>query len=182
MKRQQPIGYFLCLLLALSFIGCEDNNDDVNTPTFRDIDIVTGLDMTDALGAPIGRWKFTNNKAGEVSVFPNPSDGNVSLFSTEGIARVMLIPATCLNDSTTVDIPGQSQMLDFSLEEIEALQVKDFQVLVDANEIILDYTDVSAGFYRVFYQIGNEFFWQNIYIDPAVNNFPNLDFLQGLCE
>lgn len=169
-------------LLILGACGDKDE-DDTNEPSFKTIDIVTGLDFTDANGLSIGRWKFTNDKSGEATVFPNPSNGNLFLYSLETINRVMLIPADCLNDSTTIDIIGQSESLSFDETAIVEKRIKDIPVSNFNTQMAFDFTDVPPGFYKVFYQINSgDYFWTNVYIDPSVNNFPNFDFLQGLCD
>ena len=174
-----------CTLIAILVFSCkgDETPEPVPQPKYADLDIVTGLDLYDDNGNPMGRWKSPNHNPGAVYTFPIPSAGTVSLHSQQQIVRVWLIPATCYNDSTTFDIPALSQNLDFEISELETAQIKDIPIPNFNNQINLDFSDVAAGFYRLFYQLNNgELFWENVYIDPNATNIASFEFLDGLCD
>lgn len=176
---------FLLLLVALVYTGCED--DETTTPQqerdYTDINTVTGLNLFDDNGNPLGQWRSPNDNAGAISAFPNPNIGTLFVISQQNIARIILVPADCLLDTSTENIPTLSESLEYSDEELEVVKIKDLPISGMNNQLALDFSDVPPNFYRLFVQIeGGQFFWQNLYIDPSVNNIPSLEVLDGACE
>ncbi|GJM17787.1 MAG: hypothetical protein DHS20C13_31140 [Thermodesulfobacteriota bacterium] len=177
--------FIAALLLIITYTACED--DDVMEPTlpsYIDIDVVTGLDLYDFNGAPIGRWKFPNNKPGDNHIFPNPCTDAVFVLSQQNIQKLWLVPASCFSDSTTMNIPELSGNLSFSISDIEDNQIKSFEIMgATGNNIALDLSDVAPGFYRLFIQLEDEeIYWENIYTDNSVNSFPDWSILEEGCE
>ena len=113
----------------------------------------------------------------------NPNNGNAFIYSPNKIIRIWLIPTSCATDSTTTGILTLSQDLTYTVAELENLQVKDITLTDFNNSIALNFNDVSAGFYKIFFELENgDLNWQNLYIDPAASNFPTFDFLDNLCD
>ena len=79
------LSAFICLVI----FNCKnkENPEPETEPNYASIDVVTGLDLFDENGSPIGRWKFPNQKPGNGSTFPNPSTGIVSIYNTQKIER-----------------------------------------------------------------------------------------------
>ena len=173
-------------LLLISFFSCksDDTNDDpMIDPVYPELDIVTGLDFFDENGAAIGRWKSPNHNPGEISTYPIPTNGIAYVASPNKIVRILLIPTTCATDSSTVDIPILSQDLTYTIAELENIQIADIPLTDFNNQTTLDFSGVVTGFYKLFVELENgEWFWQNLYIDPAATNFPTFDFLDNLCD
>ncbi len=181
--------FILAALFSFVIYSCDDDDmagpDAPTKKTYADLDVVTGLDLSDENGNSLGKWNFPNHKPGQIQVFPNPNSGVASVvsFSQQKVVRIWLIPATCLVDSLTADIPALSANLTYEVSELESAQIKDISVTDFSFQVQLDFSDVPKGLYRLFYQIeGGELFWENMYIDPTVSNFPTLDFLDGLCD
>ena len=152
-------------------------------PTYMDLDVVTGIDLYDDNGSPIGRWKSPNDKQGEILTFPNPSISTVSVFSLQKIVRIWLIYTDCLTDSVTVDIPGLSQDLDYEIAEIEEAQIMDISIPDFNNQVAIDFSNYGKGFYKIFYQIDNgTLYWQNIFIDPTASSLPTYESLDDFCN
>jgi hypothetical protein len=175
----------LCLLTALAFNSCEDDESPMPQPEsdYTHIDIVTGIRLFDANGSAIGQWRSPNDNTGEISAFPNPNIGTLLVISPQDIVRIVLVPANCLLDSTTENIPILSESLEYSEEELEVVKIKDLPIMAGNNQLALDFTDVPPNFYRLFVQVaGGVFFWQNLYIDPSANNVPSLEVLDTACE
>lgn len=179
------IVYFLFLsFLFLNLSTCKD--DDETEPSsasvYEDLGTVTGLDFFDEVGAAIGSWKSPNHYPGEITTYPIPNNGNIFVISPNKIIRIWLIPTECATDAT-MDISTLSQNLNYTIPELENLQVKDMMLTDFNNQIALNFDDVAAGFYKIFYELENgNLFWQNLYIDPAATNFPSFDFLDNLCD
>lgn len=177
---------FFTAIVLFNLMSCESDDDEttqMDNPVYQELDIVTGLDFFDENGAAIGRWKSPNHNLGEISTYPIPNNGNVFIYSLDKIVRVRLVAATCSTDSTTTDIPILSQDLTYTTTELENAQVKDIPLTDFNTQAALNFNDVPAGFYKLFFELENgDLFWQNLYIDPAASNFPTFDFLNNLCD
>ncbi len=175
----------LCSAFCLFLFFC--CNDDESSPTtqtdYTALDIVTGLDLFDDNGQPVGRWKSPNHNPGLAAIYPIPNIGIVSVFSTEKMERIWLIPAKCALDSVTANIPQLSTSLIYEVSELEAAQLKDIPLANFNGQAQFNFTDVAKGFYKFFYQIeSGELFWQNMYIDPTVSNIPDFSILDDNCN
>ncbi|MFK7771367.1 MAG: hypothetical protein AB8F94_04475 [Saprospiraceae bacterium] len=173
-------------LFLLQFMSCK-SDDNTNKPmdetVYQELGIVTGLDFFDNNGSPIGQWELPNHNPGEISTYPIPNNGNVFVYSPNKIVRIWLIPATCTIDSSSDDIPTLSQDLTYTIAELENVQVKDIPLTDFNTQVALNFNDVSAGFYKIFFEVeSGDLFWQNLYIDPTASNFPTFDFLDNLCN
>jgi hypothetical protein len=141
------------------------------------------LDFFDDNGNSIGRWKSPNNNSGEIRIFPNPSNGITSIFSLQKVVRIWLIPADCVTDNETADIPGLSASLTYEITELESSQIRDIPLPNFNMQIALNLSDVAAGFYRIFFELeSGALFWENLYVDPMAASIPTFDFLDGLCD
>ena len=177
---------FICILIALTHFNCkddDDNTDPANKTDYTVLDVITGIDFYDDIGLPIGRWKSPNHKPGAIACYPIPNIGTVFISSQQVIERIWLIPADCQIDTVTMNIPSLSQDLNYTITELEAAQVKDMPISNFNNNLILDFSDVTPGFYKIFFLLDSGvLFWQNLYIDPTVNNIPSFQFLDDLCN
>lgn len=181
----QKTLFILGLLIFLIIGSCKNEENPISQPqpNYTDIDVVTGMDFFDDNGNPIGRWNSPNHNPGDVFTFPNPSIGTVSVYSQQKIVRIWLLPANCITDSITIDIPTLSQDLNYEIAELENLQIKDISIPAFNNQVSLDFSDVSKGFHKIFYQLETgALFWQNLFIDPTASNIPTFDELDGLCD
>lgn len=186
----KPIIFILSILFISVLFSCEDKMEDdgpgINpVEHYKSIDVITGVDFYDANGLPIGRWGFPNHKKGEdIFVYPIPNNGvfSVSTFNQKTIKRIWLVAAECMKDSVTVDIQTLSQNLSYTVSELETAQIKDIPTPDFIDAIQLDFSDVAAGFYKLYYQNeSDEIFWYNMHIDPNVTNFPDFDFMDNNC-
>jgi len=186
MKYIKYFPFLFCFILCWS---CGNENDifpacepEVTSSAYENIDVVTGIDFFDENGSPIGRWGFPNHYPGAIIAYPIPNTGTMFLSSQTKIKRVWLVPANCLKDSVTVDIPTLAQDLTYEISELESAQIKDIPTPDFMDNIALDCSAVAAGFYRLFCQLeSEELRWYNVYIDPTVSNFPNFDFMEDGC-
>lgn len=179
----------LLLLCIIAFFSCNDDEDPIlegcgSEPLqYTLINYITGMDFYDANGASIGRWGFPNHKQGDALIYPIPSTGVVSISSQNKIKRIWLAPAACVKDSVTQNITMLSQDLNFSVSEIESIQVKDIPTPDFNNNINLNWIDVPTGMYRVFYQMeSDEIFWYNFYISTGSGNIPDFSFMDNWCN
>ncbi len=175
------------VMLITCVIGCDDDDPGMMpelTESYRDIDRVTGLYLYDENGNPLGRWRSPNEKpVNNAFAFPNPSVGQVAFFSNTQFDKIWLVPAECLIDSVTFDIPGRVENIDYPVEDVESAAVSEFDITDGQLQIILNFENVEPGFYRLFYaENGSLPSWQNLFIDPTVNNIPSLDVLDEACE
>ncbi len=156
----------------MHFISCSNDS-------YQEIDKVTGLAIYDVNGGAIGLWNVPNDNSEVGVVFPNPSSGLVSLFSSEPLSRVWIVSADC-SPSSDEDIRALSDDLIYTVSEVDNLAIRSFDLNGDFGNLNLQ--DLAAGFYRVFYEsITGELFWQNIFIDPSVISFPDFSILDEAC-
>ena len=181
----KSINFILIILFLSVLFSCKDKMEEDASVEYQAIDVITGVDFMDANGQPIGRWGFPNHKKSEDTfIYPIPNNGifSVSTFNQQTVKRIWLVAADCMRDSVTIDIPTLSQNLTFTVVELETAQLKDISTPDFMDAIQLDFTDVAAGFYKLFYQMdSDEIFWYNMYIDPNVTNFPDFDFMDNNC-
>ncbi len=179
------IRNILILVLAVMLsMGCGD--DDAKGTDFRDIDVVTGLDLTDVNGVPIGRWREPNHNVGDIFVFPIPAMDEISLFSTPNsgytLTEVWIVPATCLQESES-NIVEESKNLSYTMADIEAASTRKLEFDGSSAEVRLDLSGLSSGFYKLFYLDNQgQARWTNIYTDMNVLNFTDLKFLDDACQ
>lgn len=171
------------LCASLLLVACEESTGpDDDDRKFSNIDVVTGLYLFDDNGNAVGRWRDPNDNRNDITAFPVPGNGIISVFGLTNISDIYLVPATCLYDSTTVDIIGQSESTGFDIEDIEEFDVAKIENTGNAELLQFNFTDQNAGFYRLFYvQDSETIYRQNIYFDPSITNFPDFAFLDDIC-
>jgi len=179
--------YLFVLLFSLVQLACvnddPESGPEVELPGFEDINIITGLDFSDDNGSPIGRWRSPNNKPGEVDCYPNPNIGILGIHSQEKITHFWLIAAECLNDTITSDIYSKAKALEYVPDSLEAYIVQEIPINDFNVNMYLNFSEVLPGFYRLFFKMETgELFWENLYMDPTVNNIPDFQFLDDMCE
>lgn len=176
------LNCLLLLGLILSFTDCKETDDSLEVSDFRDIDIVTGLDLYDFNGTPVGSWEKPNHKPGDAFVFPIPNNGIVSFNSQLAIKNIWIVAASCAKDELNTGIETESNQLVFSTSDIEAASVQSFLDL-NQSSLQLNLQDRAEGFYKLFYQNNSdELFWYNMYIDPDQENYPDIDVLDNACN
>lgn len=171
---------FLFLFAVLSF-SCDDDKPEDNID-FTDMTAVTGLKFFDIDGNAVGKFSEANENVGEIRIYPNPSTGIINVSSLESIDKIWLIPAVCLVDSITNDIPSQSLNLSYTSSELDDAKLR----FIDASEFEdnfnLNLETVPVGLYRLFFETKDQDLrWINIYVDPTLDNIDNFFFLEELC-
>lgn len=169
------------LLAATLILACgDDSNSEAKANLYKNLDIVTGMALTDELGAPIGLWRSPNDKRDGLSIFPNPSKGVFGLsFQNVEPKQFWIVPANCASDSDI--IVGD---IDFSFEKDQITNLALRNGFVPSNGIIINMnlTDLKDGFYKIFFELSNgDIRWQNVYISPELNHLNYLDQLNAAC-
>lgn len=182
--------YLQILTLVLIGIACGDDGDgQQHSLSFQDLDVVTGIDLTDASGALVGLWRSPNQNTGGSTAFPNPAGDVVNLAvnpsSIAGIQEVLVVPATCLLDRSTTDIPLKSLSLSYTRDEVASLSAKTILLDTNPSTLQLDLSDLTTGFYKVFYiATDDNLYWINVYKDASLAGQPVLSFqaLDQACD
>ena len=148
--------------------------DILKQPLYQKIDIITGLQLYDANGIPIGNWRSPNDLLTEASIFPNPTNGFVHVSSLQNIEQLWLIESSCLHDTIHEHIFQEAQETVFTINDFQELSIMDVQVDQPTTQLSLDISHLSTGLYRVFIQLKTgQITWQNIFYQPNINiNFP----------
>ncbi len=167
---------FFCLLIVGA---CDEGSDGLN---YESLEATTGLQWVDANGNLVGKWKIPNDYNPSSAIYPNPSNGIISISALEPLKRFWIVPATCVNENNS-QIPNLISSVSYSVEDIEARSVKDFVIQSNNLNVVGDLSDLSSGIYKVFIELDNGTInWFSIYIDPQQNNFPDLEFLDLVCN
>jgi len=184
--------YSLFAFAVLLIVACGDSEQpQMSEPSFADVDVVTGLQLTDAAGQLVGLWRQPNQKPGSLLLFPNPAGDVVSLAKPSGsnapadMSQIWIVQADCLRDDETTDITLQSLSLSYEQQVVDPLSVlKITPQSIDSGIIQLDLSSLSSGFYKVFVaDSAGSLFWINLYkssnIGSQVLQFAELD---GACQ
>jgi len=140
------------------------------------------MSLYDATGADLGTWREPNDYHPNISAFPNPANGNITVSGVTNITRIMVIPANCFRDTETENIPELSVSSAYDIEDIEEFEVLDLEFTSATDLIFLDLSDRSEGFYRVFFIENSETIYrQNIYIDPDMGNVVDVTAINNAC-
>ena len=158
--RKQRINCSIVILSIIGFLFSCSNSDQQGT--FEDITVVTGLRLIDVNGQDLGVWRAPNENPGSVSIFPNPIQDQVFLFSSsQPISDIWLIPAECIIDSINQNIPTLSTQLTYEGGDIENMSIQTLTEL-EATSLVLDLSEYSKGMYRLFYSIGDGQFYLSL--------------------
>ncbi len=164
MKR---LGIFLIGMLI--WWGCSDDSDDPLSDGYAKINVVTGLDLFDMNGNSNGTWEKPNDKPGPLRLFPIPTGDALTVSSQSLLTDLWIVPASCEKDSSNRNISELSLDIEFELNEIEMNKINSLQIENFNNSVSLNLTGSTVGFYRLFARTSTgDFFWQNIYYDPAL--------------
>jgi len=152
----------------------------------ENLDTITGLELFDENGSPIGLWQQPNNRRGDNLIFPVPSSGIINLVAQRdatgnpiNFQRVII-----RNGSCCMEQKNEARDDVFTLDRISSFPVEDIDMGIDDFSFFqIDMTSFGEGFYKIFMQLENDsIFWQNVYIDPSSTNFSDFTFLDTVCE
>lgn len=159
------------IAIGFCFISCNDKDEDpVKVNESANIEWVTGINMTDFNGAPIGSVGNPNSKSGVFSVYPNPANDAFTINATNGIASFVLKKGL-----KNVDYPDEN--FDQSLISLtySELEVTENQLLTESFDnftqaVTINSEALETGYYRVFYKVRAEddYIWDNIYINHEI--------------
>lgn len=158
----------LLLLLTLFWIpGCVDDDDTPGFPELA-VELVTGINLSDANGQALGKMGNPNVKPGGISVYPNPLTGNsLAVQAPEPVGTVWLMKATAQKTNPPANLGQLLEEHSYSVEEIKAFPVKEYTPTAQA--FILDLDGLEAGYYRIFFQSApsEDILWDNFYFSPG---------------
>jgi hypothetical protein len=171
---------FPLFLLVLLFAACED--DETMTPDPYEaelqLEIVTGINVRDTNGSPIGSYGNPNVFSGEVDFYPNPAIGqaNVIYFGGSGLSvkQYWIFSATKNTEYADIDYNILLNNATYSPDEVAALTVVQTNT-VNLSNFALNVDNFTPGYYRIFYLMSdNTLLWDNIYVDPTATDLNQL--------
>lgn len=159
------------IAIGFCFISCKDKEEDpVSTNESTNIEWVTGINMTDFSGAPIGPVGNPNTKPGVFAIYPNPANEVFTINATNGIASFVIKKGIKNVDYPDENFDQTLNSLSYSDSELIKNQLiaesfDNFTQLVNINSESLE-----TGYYRVFYKVRAEddYIWDNIYINHEI--------------
>lgn len=156
--------YLMIALLCLTLFNCENNDDNNSTVSETDINLITGLNIRNSeyseaiqLGNPN---IYTNDK---FISFPNPPIGHLSLSSLETISNAWILPA---NADKIFQETNFNSILNSSLYDASTIESNADLTFLDlnSNHLTLNLENLNPGYYKVFVEINETIYWDNIYI------------------
>jgi hypothetical protein len=157
------------ILLALSILAC--NKDDDNKPTISEtkLGLITGINLLPESGpSPIrlGNPNIFIDK-NIVSVYPNPVINVLTINSYYEITDVWIIPASPekIHQETNFEMILNSN----TYSEIELTEKASFEINNNNSTTApINFENLDPGYYRVFIKTNNTIMWDNIlFIDDG---------------
>ncbi len=162
------------LLLLFAFIvSCDSDNGNEGG---LNINLVTGIRVVQSQDSPPFTYGNPNILTQGMAVFPNPAIGNffVQSFNTAEIANVWIIPGSPNKSFNTVDFTHILNSSTYGEDEIESNSILSFNG-PNSGSLLIDVTNLDSGYYRVFVKIGDEFYWDNIFIANDNENIQDIE-------
>ncbi len=169
------IKLFFAIIIGLLILSCDsDDNDLITSKT--DIELITGIVLTDEYGSQISVLGNPNANSLHTTVYPIPSPDMIRIVAiNHPISNVWIRKAK----SEKI-----YQQTDFSLI-LDSDWYTETEILTDCDIVINDINtysinaniaDLSPGYYKVFIKINGDIHWDNIYksdsnfeIDDLIN-------------
>ena len=166
------------LILLLSFLtlfACEKEKTHTDPPGPENpelnLNIVTGIQMRDENGQPIGNAGNPNSKSGEISVFPNPLIDAANVFILNGfLDEIWILKGTQNMAFTTLDFTSILENHEVPIDSISDNKIMEFGLPSDQDirAITLNLQNLETGYYRIFYKTkAGEIFWDNLKVDKT---------------
>ena len=168
-----PLSIFI-IAIVIFFSACKDkSNEPEPSMDWSNVEIVTGVKMTDQNGAAIGQVGNPNVKNEDFAIFPNPAVDVVFIQTRTALAELYILPASKNVDFSDENFEERFSGFQYSLDDIvkPTTQSLTFDSLV--QNIQLNISDFSTGYYRLFFRENQsgDFQWENLYIDNE-NPYP----------
>ena len=179
----------IILLLLVTFLsGCKNDKDPA--PEYDQIDIVTGIYLRNELaqlwnshGNPNSNILVNNiakdDNEGQglvveginrIVMYPNPCSSIIYIHSPIELSKVWIIPAKPISAFQSVNF--ENKFNESSYDENKIDQVATKNIKVEANEFVVNISDLEQGFYRIFVKDKNGGLkWDNIFVDRGIENW-----------
>lgn len=167
----------LFFLLLFIFVSCSKNND--STPVSLQTVIIKGYMCRDIVGNEYGSVGNPDNKLGDgdnflMSTYPNPSTDAVSVYikMKQPASKTKLwIMKAAFNSVPNQSFPalGGNQFVSSGLPVFE---LDSIPISYNINQLGFGYSvqvhidnkNISAGYYRLYFQADNIILWENIVV------------------
>lgn len=151
-------------LLMLTFINCQKENE-VDVISSTDIDLITGIEMTNIYGVKEYRIGNPNVLSNGLLIYPNPIKGIIGIMSLEGVKITDFwilkgYPKKLFQD---IDFDKVLSSDLYTENELNNKALKRKSDLENYN-IYINLEDFETGHYRVFIKVDGKIKWDNFYI------------------
>lgn len=147
--------YVLLILISLAYGSCEDEPVIPTPPAIRlvaDIDIVTGINLTDINGLAFG-VVGTANDYGNAVVYPNPATSITSiqlLDTAKSILSYAIVPAEQDTSFSTAEVSSFfNGFQGYQVSAINGASTENRQLSTPASTVSLSLSSLPKGFYRL---------------------------------
>ncbi len=162
---------FILILSILFTLSCEDNSSDTpnsETPSHEALDIVTGINLRDANGSPIGQIGNPNVYTPNIFIFPNPAVDVLTISSQSNLEEIWILPATKNTDFEDTDFEALTPTFTYLESDLAQAEIMNNQI--NSNLVQINLAQLEKGYYRVFYKHNDGTLkWDNIYTDKTAN-------------
>lgn len=181
------------IVTFFALLACSDDDSNSGSQKSQEIDIVTGITITDELGVKISEFGNPNTLSEKILVYPNPPFESLKIDSFEKIEAIWLVSAEKSTQFMNVDFSSilnsnlyteadidviaeikfnkDNEVLDTENEEVSeaeednALPVMDFaSENTVVDNLLINVSELSDGYYRVFVKTATGIYWDNIYV------------------
>ncbi len=159
----------LFILLAISILACDKDDDGKPTISETKLDLITGINLLPESGpSPIrlGNPNIFIDK-NIVSVYPNPVVDVLTIHSYYEITDVWIIPASpekIFQDTNFEMILNSNIYSEMELTEKASLEINN----TNSTAAPINFENLDPGYYRVFIKTNNTIMWDNIlFIDDG---------------
>ncbi len=165
---------------VIFFSACKDESNEPEPSTdWSDVEMVTGVQLTDFNGNLIGKVGNPNTKNEDFAIFPNPAVDVIFIQTRTALAELYILPASKNMEFSDENFEERFSGFQYSTDDIvePTTQSLTFDSLVQNTQINI--SDFSTGYYRLFFREkqGGDFQWENLYID---NENPSSTMIDSL--
>ncbi len=181
MNLKQFIYLFSVLAIALFGYNCGDTEDPEPTNENPElaINLVTGINMTDEQGAPVGNVGNPNVYPGNLMLFPKPCKDVISVFDMSNFKNIWVTKGNKNQSFADIEYDRLLANTDYPTDSILLVTELIFELEnQDVSQVNLNLENLSTGYYRVFVEMkSGDLFYDNIYVDKETPQGERVDKL-----
>ncbi len=162
--------YLLVVLTAMVSCNDDDSSNDPSIAEVTDLEIVTGILLTDQNGQGIGSVGNPNTYNGLI-LYPNPPAGvQTAVLQSGEISEIYIIPAEKNSDFSRTEVMSAFNDFEgYEVADIQAGSTQNFSVSPANRQVQYRTDELAPGYYRVIAaSAAGEQFGSAIFVDSTL--------------